>query len=55
MVELVVPWDRGDVIAEVHREGEVLVETVKDDGMHLRARLDDAASAKLAEWVAADA
>jgi GTP-binding protein HflX len=55
VVELIVPWDRGDVLAEVHREGEVLVETVKDDGMHLRARLDDAASAKLAEWVAAGA
>ena len=55
VVDLVVPYDRGDVLAEVHREGEVLVETAKDDGMHLRARLDDAASAKLAHWVAAEA
>ncbi len=48
--DLVVPFDRGDVIAEVHREGEVLAESVGDDGMHLTARLDEAASARLAEW-----
>ena len=52
VVELLVPFERGDVLAEVHREGEVLVESVGDDGMHLTARLDDAASAKLAAWVA---
>ena len=39
------PYDRGDVLAAVHREGEVLVEAADDDGMRLRARLDDAAVA----------
>ena len=53
VVELVIPFDRGDVLAEVHREGEVLAETVGDGGMHLTARLDEAASAKLAPWVPA--
>ncbi|HEY4376147.1 MAG TPA: GTPase HflX, partial [Acidimicrobiales bacterium] len=52
VVELLVPWARGDVLAEVHREGEVLDEAAEDDGMHIRARLDEAASAKLAAWVA---
>ncbi|MBX3285391.1 MAG: GTPase HflX [Actinobacteria bacterium] len=52
VVELLVPFERGDVLAEVHREGEVLVEEVGPDGMHLTARLDEAASAKLAAWVA---
>jgi GTP-binding protein HflX len=52
VVDLVVPFERGDVIAEVHREGEVLHESVGEDGMVLRARLDEAAAAKLAEWVA---
>ncbi|QGG94924.1 GTPase HflX [Actinomarinicola tropica] len=51
VVELVVPFDRGDVLAAVHREGEVLVETTGEDGMRLRARLDDASSARLAEFV----
>jgi GTP-binding protein HflX len=52
VVELLVPWARGDVLAEVHREGEVLDEAAEDDGMRIRARLDEAASAKLAAWAA---
>ena len=50
VVELFVPWPRGDVLAEVHREGEVLVEMPEDEGMRLRARLDAASSSKLATW-----
>ena len=50
VVELVVPFDRGDVLAAVHREGEVLTETTEQDGMRLRARLDDSATARLAEF-----
>lgn len=50
-VELVVPFDRGDILAEIHREGEVLDESVGEGAMVVRARLDSAASAKLAEWV----
>ena len=38
--------------AEVHREGEVLAEVVGDDAMELTARLDEAAAAKLAKWIA---
>ncbi len=51
-VELVIPFERGDVLAEVHREGEVLTEQVSDSGMRITARLDEAASARLAAWVA---
>ena len=50
VVELLIPFDRGDVLAEVHREGEVLREEVSEGGMALTARLDDAASAKLRTW-----
>jgi GTP-binding protein HflX len=50
VVELLIPFDRGDVLAEVHREGEVLREEVCEGGMALTARLDDAASAKLRTW-----
>ena len=32
VVELPIPYDRGDVLAAVHREGEVLVELPDDDG-----------------------
>jgi GTPase len=39
IVELVVPYERGDVVAAVHREGEVLVEVHAEGGTRLRARL----------------
>ena len=51
ITELVVPFDRGDVLASLHREGEVLVETATDDGMRVRARLDDASVSRLREYV----
>jgi GTP-binding protein HflX len=50
VVDLLIPFDRGDVLAEVHREGEVLSESVGEGGMALTARLDEAASAKLRPW-----
>jgi GTP-binding protein HflX len=41
VIELLVPYDRGDVLAALHRDGEVLVEVHVDDGTRVRARLDD--------------
>lgn len=52
-VDLLIPFDRGDVLAEVHREGEVLTERVGEGGMELRVRLDEAAAAKLQAWLVA--
>ncbi|HEU5149480.1 MAG TPA: GTPase HflX [Iamia sp.] len=54
-VELLVPYARGDVLAEVHREGEVLSEEATDDGMRLQARLDAAGRAKLAAYLVGSA
>ncbi|HVM63381.1 MAG TPA: GTPase HflX [Acidimicrobiales bacterium] len=51
VVDLEVPFDRGDVLATVHREGEVLVEQAGEGGMRLRARLDQAAATRLREFV----
>jgi GTP-binding protein HflX len=51
VVELLVPFERGDVLAQVHREGQVLLEEATDVGMVLRARLDDFAAARLAPYV----
>jgi GTP-binding protein HflX len=50
VVELVVPYQRGDIVAAVHREGEVLVETHDADGTRIRARLDPAAAGRFAEF-----
>jgi len=52
VVELVIPYERGDVLAAVHREGEVLDETAEESGMRLRARLDEAATARFRDYVA---
>jgi GTP-binding protein HflX len=52
VVELVIPYDRGDLLAAVHREGEVLVELPEESAMRLRVRLDPAALGRFAEHVA---
>lgn len=51
ITELLVPFDRGDVLAALHREGEVLVETATDDGMLVRARLDEVSVSRFREYV----
>jgi GTPase len=53
VVELVVPYDRGDVLAAVHREGEVILEQPEEEAVRLRARLDDAGRARFGEFVVA--
>jgi GTP-binding protein HflX len=52
VVELVIPYDRGDLLAAVHREGEVLVELPEESAMRLRVRLDPTARGRFAEHVA---
>jgi GTP-binding protein HflX len=51
VVELVVPFARGDVVAAVHREGDVLVEQHEEGGTRLRARLDGAGTARFSEFL----
>ena len=41
VVELQIPYERGDLLAAVHREGEVLVETHGETGTRVQARLDE--------------
>jgi GTPase len=51
VVELVIPYDRGDLLAAAHRAGEVLRESPGEGGMHVRGRFDDAAVGRLREFV----
>jgi|HigsolmetaAR202D_1030399.scaffolds.fasta_scaffold19385_2 GTP-binding protein HflX len=51
VVELAVPYDRGDVLASIHREGEVVSTTDEEDHLRVRARLSDASVGRLAEFV----
>ena len=55
VVELVIPYDRGDLLAAVHREGEVVSTHHGDEGVRVRARLGDASTGRLAEYVVASA
>ncbi len=53
VTHLLVPYDRGDILASIHREGQVLDETHEPEGIAIRARLDRGASGKLAAFVVA--
>jgi GTP-binding protein HflX len=53
VVELVVPWARGDVLAAVHREGEVVGQTDGEEFATLQVVLDEVGKARFAEFVAA--
>ena len=50
-VELVVPWERGDVLAGVHRNGQVLDSIATERGMRVRARLEPASVGALRRYV----
>ena len=50
VIELCVPYEHGEVLAAVHREGEVLVETHGDDAARLRVRVDRAGAARFAAF-----
>ena len=53
IVELTIPYERGDVLASVHREGEVVTTTESDDGFVVTARLSEASLGRLADYVTA--
>jgi GTP-binding protein HflX len=52
VLELRVPYDRGDVLAGLHRDGAVLVEVHEEGGTRVRARLPQRASGRYAEFLA---
>jgi GTP-binding protein HflX len=51
VVDLLIPFERGDLLAAAHRAGEVLHETAGEGGMHVRGRFDDAAVGRFSEYV----
>jgi len=46
-----VPYARGDVLASIHREGDVVSNEADDDGMRVRARLSEASVGRLVEFL----
>jgi GTP-binding protein HflX len=51
LAEVMIPWDRGDVIASVHREGQVLAERSDSDGMWMKVRLEPASLGALRHYL----
>ena len=50
LAELLVPHSRGDIMASVHRSGQVLEERVEESGIRYKVRLDEASARKLAPF-----
>jgi GTP-binding protein HflX len=50
-VELSVPVARGDVVAAIHREGEVVEERYEGEHVLVQARLDERGARRYAEFV----
>ncbi|MEM7092553.1 MAG: GTPase HflX [Actinomycetota bacterium] len=50
-VDLLIPFERGDIIAELHRSGQVLSEEASETGMAYQARLDEFSVGRLQEFV----
>ena len=53
VVELLVPYDRGDVLASLHREGEVLETDHTEEGIRVVARLEPSSVGVLRPFVLA--
>ncbi len=51
VAELVVPYDRGDVVAALHRHGEVLSEQHEAEATRLRVRLRSPEIERFAEFL----
>ena len=52
--EVAIPFARGDIIASVHREGEVLAEYTEELGMRYTTRLSPDSASRLDEWIIRD-
>jgi GTP-binding protein HflX len=51
LIEALVPYDRSDLLARVHREGEVLKSEARPDGIWVLANVDHAALAALGPYM----
>ena len=50
LAELLVPHSRGDIMASIHRAGQVLEERIEESGIRYQVRLDEASARKLAPF-----
>ncbi|HLH27801.1 MAG TPA: GTPase, partial [Acidimicrobiales bacterium] len=52
VVELEIPWSRGDVLAAVHREGGIVGETAGEGATRVQVVLDDAGAWRFRDFLA---
>jgi GTPase len=52
VVELDIPWARGDVLAAVHREGEIVGEVAGEQSTRVQVVLDEVGKSRFAEFLA---
>jgi GTP-binding protein HflX len=52
VVELDIPWARGDVLAAVHREGEIVGEEAGEESTRIQVVLDDVGKSRFAAFLA---
>ncbi len=50
-MELCLPYDRGDVLGQLHREAEVLESSYEEGGMHVHARVPARFAPRFRNWV----
>ena len=53
VAEFLVPYDRGDIVAAIHRDGEVVSEAHEDGGTRIRARLGPTRASAYGEFTVA--
>jgi GTPase len=52
VVELIIPWSRGDVLAAVHREGEIVGEVPGEGSTRIQVVLDQVGKSRFASFLA---
>jgi GTP-binding protein HflX len=52
VVDLLIPYDRGDVLASLHREGEVIFQRESEGGFRIKARLEGSSLEMFSEFEA---
>jgi GTP-binding protein HflX len=53
-VTALVPYDRGDLVARVHRRGDLISSEHREDGTLLRVRVDERLAAELSRYAVAE-
>ena len=55
LLELLIPFSRGDVLASIHREGDVVSEVHESTATRVVVRVDQVGAARFAAWSASEA